>query len=174
MTLALRLATVGNAVLEGNRLAVSGGGGVTVTVSVGIIEAVCVGVRAGKVFVGTLVAIVVGETGVGVSVQASENITTRIKIRVLRLISGIFAPLGVIYLRNREAKRDLRSSKMTLAAGSAKIGLLATFPIQWENYKKSPFENGDIRVSSSSRDLYFVFSRGVVSLAVFFLCQQCL
>jgi len=124
--------------LEGNRLAVSVGGGVTVTVSVGVIEAVCVGVRAGKVFVGTLVSIIVGETGVEVSVQASENITTRIKIRVLRLISGIFAPLGVIYLRNREAKRDLRSSKMTLAAGSAKIGLLATFPIQWENYKKIP------------------------------------
>jgi hypothetical protein len=170
----LRLATVGNAVLEGDGLAVSVGRGATVTVSVGIIDAVCVGVRAGTVLVGTLVAIAVGEIGVEVSVQASENITTRIKRKRLRLINGIFAPLDVIYLRNREAKRDLRSSKMTLAAGSAKIGLLANFPIQWENYKKSPFENGDMRVSSSSRELYIVFSRGVVSLSVFFFCQQCL
>jgi hypothetical protein len=124
--------------LEGNGLAVSVGRGVKVRVSVGVLEAVCVGVRAGTVFVGTLVAVAVGEIGVEVSVQASENITMRIKIRVLRLINGIFAPLGVIYLRNREAKRDLRSSKMPLAAGSAKIGLLANFPIQWENYKKIP------------------------------------
>ena len=62
--------------MEGNRLTVSVGSGATVKVSVGIIEAVCVGVRTGTVFVGTLVAIAVGEIGVEVSVQASENITT--------------------------------------------------------------------------------------------------
>ena len=104
MTLALRFATVGSAVVEGNRLAVSVGRGVTVGVAVGVIESVCVIVDARTVFVGTWVAIEVGAIGVVVRVQASENITTRIKIKGLRLMDEIFLLSGNIpeYLRSSE------------------------------------------------------------------------
>jgi len=88
--LALRLSTGGNAVLDGNRLAVVEGRGVTVHVSVGITEAVDVPIGAGGVFVAdasrVLVGTDVGGSGVDVRVQAIKLIILRIKIINFRLI----------------------------------------------------------------------------------------
>ena len=87
MTLALRLSTVGRDVLDGNRLAVSEGRGVSVNVSVGVTEIVSVAlgtkgvsvISRSDVFVGALVAVEVGGIGVDVKVQANDVMMHRIK-----------------------------------------------------------------------------------------------
>ena len=63
--------------MDGKRLAVSDGRGVSLRVSVAVAEAVCVmvGVRVVTVFVGMLVSTKVGGTGVDVRVQANEDKT---------------------------------------------------------------------------------------------------
>ena len=92
----MRLSTVGNAVLDGNGLAVSVGGGVTVKVSVAVTETISVAVRErgvsgpgrNAVFVGISVGTTVGGIGVEVSVQANEIIRPRIQIAGFCLIQA--------------------------------------------------------------------------------------
>ena len=101
MTLALRLATVGRAVLDGNGLAVSEASGVGVSVSVSSGEPVGrkgVSVTGGNdVFVGRVVSGKGDGTGVDVRVQANELMIQRIRKKDFRFICEIRSPLRIIY-----------------------------------------------------------------------------
>jgi len=89
---ALRLWTVGSAVLDGNRLAVTEGRGVSVIVSVGVREAVSVedGRRGGSV--NAMVPTKVGDTGLDVRVHANEAIMHRIEKTSFLLIVEVYVP----------------------------------------------------------------------------------
>ena len=96
--------------MDGNRLAVSEGGGVSVNVLVGVTETVSVAlgtkgvsvIGGSDVFVGRLVAVEVGGTGVDVSVQANEVMMHKIKI-----IGFCFMREILLYPNNGEVKRFL-------------------------------------------------------------------
>jgi hypothetical protein len=109
VTLALRLSTVGNAVLEGNGLAVSVGRGVRVSLSVGVTDAKSgVSVTStNAVADGKVVSTKVGAIGVDVTVQANETRMLRIKKIVFRLITENCSPFRMISLNDEEVKRVL-------------------------------------------------------------------
>jgi hypothetical protein len=94
---ASRLSTVGNAVLDGNGLAVSEGNAVSVRVAVGVaaVVPVAVGRRgvsvagANEVFVGNLVSTDVDGIAVGVRLQAKEVRIHKSRKRGFRLICEI-------------------------------------------------------------------------------------
>jgi len=89
----VRRSTAGRDVWDGIGLGVSEAGIVAVGVSVGVTEAVCEAVDAGKVavFVGRLVSTNVGGIGVDVKVQANEVMINRSEKTTFRRISEIYS-----------------------------------------------------------------------------------
>jgi hypothetical protein len=76
-------------VFDGSGLGVSDAMGVSVNVSVGVIDVVCVALGTMGVFVTALVKANVGATGVDVNVQANDVTIQKINKRGFRLISEI-------------------------------------------------------------------------------------
>jgi hypothetical protein len=136
--LAFRLSTAGSAVFDGNGLALSVAGGGTVHVSVGVIEAVCVPVGAGEVFVSGANAVSIGRlvwtsvdgAGIDVRLQANEFVMPRSKITSFRLIGQICSPSRIIYSNDREVKKFLYRNKYP----RRKTGILnLRFPVRsWD------------------------------------------
>jgi hypothetical protein len=116
VTRAARLSTTGRGVLEGGGLAVSDGRGVSVKVTVGVTEAVCVAVGAADVNVAVIGAKAVfvggfvggGEvTGIGVAEEVQANKDSMQSIRKIGagLIGKIVSPYRILYPINWEVKQ---------------------------------------------------------------------